>query len=87
MGVNRRVNLTKPSAGGKEWETQRDFLKEVIVEISRVSRNFPGPSQAKMEGRKKVPGRGTTLYKILQIKRILYVLQHGWGMNSEKGGC
>lgn len=86
MGVYRRLNLTKPSGGGREWETQRDFLNEVIMEISRVSRNFPGPSQAKMEGRKKVSGRRTTLYKILKIKRILYVLQYGWGMNSEKEG-
>lgn len=66
------------NVGASKNETKRS--------ISRVSRNFPGPSQAKMEGRKKVSGRGTTVYKILKIKRILYVLQYGWGMNSEKGG-
>jgi len=31
-----------------------------------VSRNFPGPFQAKMEGRKTVSSRGTTRYRILK---------------------
>lgn len=60
MSANRKVSLTKPGGEDREWETQRDFLKEVILEIYRVSINFLGSFQAKMEERKKVSGRGTT---------------------------
>ena len=41
--------VVKPSRG---WKIQEAFLKRVILEICRVSRTFPGPSQARKEGRR-----------------------------------
>lgn len=64
---------------------QSEFSSEVVREIFRTSRKFSGPSQATMEGRKKISGRGTSLLRTLKMRRILYVLQYLWGMTSEGG--
>ena len=59
---------SEPSQGRRHADTHSgpEGRSEVILEICRVSRNFPGPFQAKMEGRKTVSGRGTTQYRMLK---------------------
>ena len=64
--------------------TQRDFSKEAVLEICRLSGNFPDLSRQRWKEERQFQAEGQLDTE--SVRRISCVQKPGWGMKAEVGG-